>query len=162
MGATAALTPFANSEKSMIRYKVVKVIGHPIAAKNGTVLEHRKVWFDHYGFIEKGHVIHHINGDKHDNRIENLESMTRSQHMKEHYQEGLGVRNGEIEYVTLQCAVCGTSYSRKLCVVKSNSGNINIKHNIHSCSRKCWAVVANAYKWGKVDQLLQRKLKETP
>ena len=31
------------------------------------------------------HVIHHLNGDKHDNSWENLEEISRSQHVKEHH-----------------------------------------------------------------------------
>ncbi len=39
----------------------------------GYCMEHRAVWFDHNGSIPDGAVIHHINGDPKDNRINNLE-----------------------------------------------------------------------------------------
>lgn len=47
-------------------------------------LEHRVIWRKHHGEIEKGMMIHHINGNKKDNRIENLELLTRIQHGKAH------------------------------------------------------------------------------
>lgn len=34
--------------------------------------------------LERGEVVHHINGDKRDNRLENLQLMTNSEHMKLH------------------------------------------------------------------------------
>ena len=37
------------------------------------IMEHRKIWMDKYGLIPIGHDIHHINKNKSDNRIENLE-----------------------------------------------------------------------------------------
>lgn len=46
--------------------------------------EHRMVWEAANGPIPPKHVIHHKNGDKLDNRLENLELMTRSQHRKHH------------------------------------------------------------------------------
>ena len=41
--------------------------------KSEYMKEHRAVWIDHYGAIPEGAVVHHTNGDRSDNRIENLE-----------------------------------------------------------------------------------------
>ena len=37
-----------------------------------TILVHRKIWIENFGEIPKGCIIHHKNGNKKDNRIENL------------------------------------------------------------------------------------------
>ena len=45
-------------------------------------LMHRYVWEYYYGKIPMGNDLHHINHDKTDNRIENLEIYTKSEHAK--------------------------------------------------------------------------------
>lgn len=55
-------------------------VGYPGATKAGYIMEHRKVMQEHLGReLERHENVHHINGDKRDNSIENLELWTTSQ-----------------------------------------------------------------------------------
>ncbi len=66
-------------------YKRVKDIGNPQADKDGFILEHRLVMSRYLGrAIEGSEIIHHRNGNRLDNRIENLEIMNRSTHRTLH------------------------------------------------------------------------------
>ena len=61
-------------------------IGHPGADVRGYILEHRLVMQTELGRpLRRDEVVHHINGSKTDNRIENLVLMTRSEHIQHHH-----------------------------------------------------------------------------
>jgi hypothetical protein len=48
---------------------------------------HRLEWIKHYGEIPKTHVVHHKNGNKLDWNIENLQLVTRGEHISHHRHE---------------------------------------------------------------------------
>lgn len=70
-------------------YILVYVPEHPCADRSGYVLEHRIVIENHLGrTLFDTEIVHHINGKKNDNRIENLEIVSRAEHAKIHMKLG--------------------------------------------------------------------------
>ncbi len=65
-------------------------------------LVHRRVWADAHGAIPKGSVIHHRDGDRLNNALDNLELVSRAQHCK-HHNPRLGTGLPPVE----QCRACG-------------------------------------------------------
>lgn len=66
---------------------------HPLAQAHGYVAEHRKVVHDAGLPLSVDDHVHHVNGDKRDNRLENLLVVTNSEHHAEHRPLGALVRN---------------------------------------------------------------------
>ncbi len=105
-------------------YLYAVVPDHPNRTKSNYVLHHRVVMENHLGrLLTEDEVVHHLNEDKKDNRIENLEVMTKEEHGRHHGQTG---RQNSI----LQCAYCHKVFMRFTNRVYDNKTG-------HYCSRSC-------------------------
>lgn len=69
-------------------YVIVKNYTHPHRTSNNYYREHRLVMEKHLGrILRKDEHVHHLNGIKSDNRIENLVLTTNPEHIREHRKE---------------------------------------------------------------------------
>ena len=80
-----------------IGYLMVYAPGHPRVGSNGYVREHLRVWMERYGDIPVDHVIHHLNGVKDDNRLENLICISKYKHQTNTIVQMLQKRIRELE-----------------------------------------------------------------
>lgn len=59
---------------------------HPMARSDGYALAHRIIMAEHLGRVLKSYEhVHHVNGNRQDNRIENLELVHRKDHPSKHF-----------------------------------------------------------------------------
>lgn len=79
-----------NGGKTYDGYGYEKILkpNHPMADSKGYAYTHRYLMSKKLNrIIKKNEIVHHINGDKLDNKIENLELLTRKQHKSIHMKE---------------------------------------------------------------------------
>lgn len=74
---------------------------HPLAMKNGYVREHRMIVYDAGILKDPNHEIHHKNGDKTDNRLENLEVLPKEKHSSITWKGVKRILSGS------PCKICG-------------------------------------------------------
>lgn len=88
-------------------YQYRKAEYHPLATSRGYVLEHRLMMENHLGkYLPEGAVVHHKNGVRDDNRLDNLEYIPeQSRHAKQH---DTGIRNSNGQFVA-----CSPEFANK-------------------------------------------------
>ncbi|MGI6078747.1 MAG: HNH endonuclease [Fastidiosipilaceae bacterium] len=98
-----------------------------ITGNGKNILEHRDVMEKHIGrkLSTREHV-HHINGNKQDNRIENLEIVGIGEHISEHHPSERVLSR----WVNVICHECGNEFQRRKIEVKA--------HPETFCTRECY------------------------
>ena len=106
-------------------YNYAVVPEHPNATSNGYVLEHRVVMENAIGrLLEQWELVHHIDENKKNNAIENLQILTIAEHNQHHAPDP--------EYIILKCDECGSEFARR-----ANQRAEVKKYKNAFCSRSC-------------------------
>jgi len=97
----------------------------------GWKLEHRVVWQHHNGPIPDGGVIHHVSGDRADNRIENLEMLPNGDHVAAHAGHVSRVIDGQL---MKRCSVCDDWLPAEMFNKNKSNG---LRSGLNSMCRGC-------------------------
>ena len=100
---------------------------------------HIRVWEDLHGPIPEGMVIHHINGDKTDNNIDNLVCLTRRDHGLIHPGRHSPLSEKEIEALRNRVKKTwkNTPYRLLICEHCGNEFETRCPRKTRFCSQKC-------------------------
>lgn len=127
-----------------MKFKYVQLCGHrghPMANKNGVILEHRLVMSKAVGRnLKSSELVHHKNEKQNDNELTNLELTTKDIHIKKHFTK-------KPKMVLLKCSFCKSIFKRRWnqIITKKKKGQKDFY-----CTRKCMGHHQKNNKKGKV------------
>lgn len=82
---------------------------------NGKKIDvHKFIWEQANGKVPKGYVVHHIDEDKHNNELSNLQMMTRKEHLALH---GFGHHDLTPEQYARRIKSCKETWSKKANII---------------------------------------------
>lgn len=105
-----------------------RTVGH----RSNQVYLHRKIWEEANGPIPEGMLVDHINGDTHDNRLENLRLASRSQNMmnsKRRTDNKTGLKG--LHWIAAKGRWQGTIWKDKKVFTKSSTDLLEVAAWIH-------------------------------
>lgn len=138
-----------------------------------TIRLHRAVWEEANGPIPKGYHVHHVNGNKADNRLENLELLSHGEHSAIHVNDNLApvrhiaVRNAHAKLRenrqkrfnerVLSCVICGsdfrsaakhpTKFCSPTCVERARSGAFDPEQRLCEYCGETYAATKRVQKY---------------
>lgn len=110
-------------------YLYALVPEHPKATKNGYVLMHRIIMENHLKrILNENEIVHHIDENKKNNSIENLQILSNKEHGKHHSKSRSRI------YVKLKCPWCQKEFE-----IPKNQSFLqkSSKYNCTCCSKFC-------------------------
>src|SRR4030042_509530 len=120
--------PVWDRKSTSTGYEVTYCPDHPRAWSTGYIYTHILIVELSIGRLrERGEVVHHLNGDRFDNRPENLELTTQSKHLSMH-----NLATGK-KMVTLMCPACGNIFDKEKCTTHLTK----TKNKFTCCSGTC-------------------------